>query len=99
VRLLNGTSDRSLTALMAGLLVASGAQISIAGNATSFDVAETSLIYTGDDRAALAERLQSNLGFGRVDEVSSGQDGQVSSDDEIDVTVIIGEDAEELTER
>jgi hypothetical protein len=99
VRLLNGTSDSSLTALVASALVAGGAQISIVGNASSLDVAETSLIYTGEDRAALAERLQGNLGFGRVDEVSSGQDGQVSSDDEIDVTVILGEDAEDLTER
>ena len=99
VRLLNGTSDRSLTALMAGALVATGAEISIAGNASSLDVAETTFIYTGEERAGQAGWLQANLGVGRVEEVTTGQDGHVPSDDEIDVTVILGEDAEDLTER
>ncbi len=99
VRLLNGTSDSSLTTVVASALVASGAQISIAGNASSLDVARTSFVYAGEEHAGPAAWLQANLGFGRVEEVSTGQDGQVSSDDEIDVTVILGEDAEDLTER
>ena len=96
VRLLNGTDDPDVSVVAARALVASGAQISIVGNATSFDVAETSLVYFGEDRAPLAEWLQTNLGGGRVEETPNGQDGQVSSDDEIDVTVILGEDAEDL---
>ena len=96
VRLLNGTGDPDMSVAAARALVASGAQISIVGNATSFDVAETSLVYFGEDRATLADWLRANLGGGRVEEVPNGQDGQVSSDDEIDVTVILGEDAEDL---
>jgi hypothetical protein len=99
VRLLNGTRDGSLTTLAARALVAGGAQISIAGNASTFDVAETSLVYSGADREALAEQLQRKLGGGRVEEGLSGQDGQVPSDDEIDVTVILGDDAGDLIER
>ncbi len=99
VRLLNGTRDGSLTTLAARALVAGGAQISIAGNASTFDVTETSLLYAGGDRAPLAEWLQANLGGGRVEEAPTGQDGQVPSDDEIDVTVILGDDAGDLIER
>ena len=98
VRLLNGTRDGSLTSLAARTLVAGGAQISIAGNASSFDVAETSIVYS-EDRGPLAEQLQRNLGGGRVEDASSGQDGQASSNDEIDVTVILGDDAADLMER
>jgi hypothetical protein len=96
VRLLNGTDDRSVTTLAARTLVAGGAQISIVGNASSFDVTDTTVVYAGDERARAAESLSDVLGGGRVEEASSGQDGQVSSDDEIDVTVILGDDAEDL---
>lgn len=96
VRLLNGTDDPAVSVAAARALVASGAQISIVGNASSFDVAETSFVYFGEDRAPLAEWLQVNMGGGRVEEVPNGQDGRVSSDDEIDVTVILGEDAGDL---
>lgn len=96
VRLLDGTDDPGLRAAFARALVASSAQISIVGNATSFDVAETSFVYFGEDRAPLAEWLRENIGGGRVEETPNGQDGQVSSDDEIDVTVILGQDAEDL---
>ena len=96
VRLLNGTGDPGVSVAAARALVGSGAQISIVGNATSFDVAETSLVYFGEDRETLADWLRVNLGGGRVEEVPNGQDGQVSSDDEIDVTVILGQDAGEL---
>jgi hypothetical protein len=99
VRLLNGTRDGSLTTMAARELVAAGAQISIAGNASTFDVTETSLLYAGADRAGLAEWLRINIGGGRVEEAPTGQDGQVPSDDEIDVTVILGDDAGDLIER
>jgi hypothetical protein len=96
VRLLNGTDDPDLSTAAARALVAAGAQISIVGNAPSFDVADTRLVYFGEDRAPLADWLQMNLGGGRVEETPNGQDGQVSSDDEIDVTVILGQDAGDL---
>jgi hypothetical protein len=99
VRLLNGTRDDDLTTLAARALVAGGAEISIAGNAATRDVTETSLVYTGRDREPLAVWLQTSLGGGRVDEVPAGQDEQVASDDEIDVTVILGDDAGDLIGR
>ncbi len=99
VRLLNGTRDGSLTGLAARALVAGGAEIAIAGNASTLDVADTSLVHTGGETEALATWLQAILGGGRVDEASTGQDGQIPSEDEIDVTVILGDDAGDLIGR
>jgi LytR cell envelope-related transcriptional attenuator len=97
VRLLNGTSDDALTSLAARELVAAGAEIVIAGNASSFDVQTTRFVPAGDP--SLAEQLQENLGGGRVEEAASGQDDRAGGEDEIDVTVILGQDAGELIER
>jgi hypothetical protein len=99
VRLLNGTTDDGLTTEVARALVAGGAEITIAGNAASFDVAETSLVYTGAEHEPLAVLLAERLGGGRIEEVRPGQDGPVASDDEIDVTVILGDDAGDLIGR
>jgi hypothetical protein len=99
VRLLNGTTDDALTTEAARALVAAGAEITIAGNAASFDVAETSLVYTGAEHEPLAVLLAERLGGGRIEEVRPGQDGPVASDDEIDVTVILGDDAGDLIGR
>lgn len=99
VRLLNGTRDGGLTTSVARALVAGGAEIVIAGNASTLDVDETSLVHAGGDTEALAMWLQANLGGGRVEQASTGQDGQVPTEDEIDVTVILGDDAGDLIER
>lgn len=99
VRVLNGTGDQSLTTQAARALVAGGAQITVAGNATSFDVAETSIVYAGADREQLAAWVGAFLGVERVEQASTGQDGQSASTDEVDVTVILGDDAEDLIER
>jgi hypothetical protein len=97
VRLLNGTTDDGLTSLAARELVAAGAEIVIAGNASSFDVQTTRLVPARDP--SLAEQLQENLGGGRVEDATSGQDDLAGGEDEIDVTVILGQDAGELIER
>jgi LytR cell envelope-related transcriptional attenuator len=99
VRLLNGTRDGDLTTRAARVLVAGGAEISVAGNAASLDVGETSLVYTGGDHERFALWLQAVLEGGRVEEAPAGQDGSVASDDEIDVTVILGDDAGDLIGR
>src|SRR5690606_30699660 len=98
VRLLNGTGDPSLTPVAARALVASGAEVVLAGNTAAPGVDRTRILYLGEDRAPLALWIEANLDLGRVEETASGQDGRRVSDDEIDVTVVLGEDAEDLIE-
>jgi hypothetical protein len=100
VRLLNGTSDPSLTTAAAPALVEAGAEITIVGNAPSFDVAHTTVAYTGPERIGAAGWIAARTGIGRIEDVSVGGDAPLPSpDDEIDVTVILGADARELTRR
>jgi LytR cell envelope-related transcriptional attenuator len=99
VRLLNGTSDPDLTPRMARTLVAGGAEIVIAGNASSFDVTATRLVPADAAREPFAILLTGGLGGGRVGAPPTGQDGQVADEDDVDVTVILGQDAEDLIER
>ncbi|HET6953601.1 MAG TPA: LCP family protein [Acidimicrobiales bacterium] len=99
VRLLNGTGDQSLTPRAARALVADGAEIAVAGNASSFDVSETTIAYSGAEHEGLAVWLQAKLGGGRIQQVEDGQDAASSSGDEIDVTVILGDDAGDLIRR
>ncbi|HEX6166541.1 MAG TPA: LCP family protein [Acidimicrobiales bacterium] len=99
VRLLNGTREAALTNLVARELVAGGAEVTIAGNAMSLDEAETTIAFTGADREHLATWLAARLGGARVEETPGGEDTSVASDEEIDVTVILGHDAEDLIGR
>jgi hypothetical protein len=100
VRLLNGTSDPSLTQAAAPALVEAGAEITIVGNAPSFDVAHTTVAYAGRERIGAAGWLAAMSGIDRIEDVSVGGDAPLPSpDDEIDVTVILGADARELTRR
>lgn len=99
VRLLDGTGDGSLTPSAARRLVEAGAEIVIVGNASSFDEPTTRLVPVGEDGEALARRLRDDLGGGDVDDAATGQDGQITPDDEVDVTVILGDDAGDLIER
>jgi hypothetical protein len=102
VRLLNGTRSADLTTPAARALVAGGAEIVVAGNAPTFDVAETSLLPSDAERHNLAVWLQAILGGGRVERMPGGQvgeGGQAAPDEEIDVTVILGDDAGDLIRR
>ncbi len=102
VRLLNGTGDPALTELAARELVAAGAEISIAGNAQSLDEDGTTFAYTGAEHEASATWLSTFFGGGTLEEVPLGDEAgraPVASDEEIDVTVILGHDAEDLMER
>jgi len=106
VRLLNGTTDRDLTPAVARQLVVAGAEITIAGNASSFDVEETTFAYRSSDERAGAERLAEAVGFGTVEPASpsatagtvadTGGDGEGN---EIDVTIVLGADARDLIRR
>jgi len=98
VRLLNGTDDQALTTRAVASLVAAGAEVVIAGNASSFDVAETTFAWSRPETEALAGWLQAKLG-GKIEQVPEGEDAPAPSDDEIDVTVILGDDAGDLIGR
>jgi hypothetical protein len=114
VRLLNGTTDPGLTASAARLLVGAGAEITIAGNASSFTIPETTLTYSSPDEREGAERLADAVGAGRVEESSGGASGTAGAgasapegdaeagdgdDDEIDVTIVLGADVQDLIGR
>jgi hypothetical protein len=98
VRLLNGTTDPGLTSAAANRLVRGGAEITIAGNAPTFDETETRMLYGRADQRDTALWLAAGLGGGRV-EPDPAASGGVTDDDEIDVTVILGADAPDLIGR
>jgi LytR cell envelope-related transcriptional attenuator len=98
VRLLNGTTDPDLTGAAASRLVRGGAEITIAGNAPTFDETETLMLYGRADQRDKALWLAAGFGGGQVEQ-DPGASGGVPDDDEIDVTVILGADARDLIGR
>ena len=111
LRLLNGTDEPSLTAEVASQLVAAGAEITIAGNASSFDVTETTYTYDDPEDQADAQRFADTLGVGRVVEgeqvsVTTQPSGTATTlasvddpEDEIDMTIVLGSDVQDLIRR
>ena len=97
VRLLNGTTDRALMAEAAQALVRSGAEITIVGNAQTFDEEETRLLYGSEAQRPAAEWLAAGFGDATVEADPSLDGGE--TDDDIDVTVILGDDARDLIGR
>ena len=96
VRLLNGTGDPGLTERAARVLVASGAEIAVVGNAGTLTEPDTRFVHVRGSQEGLALWLQTRLGVGRLEPVGSGQPGAAADDDiddDIDVTVILGQDA------
>jgi hypothetical protein len=93
VRLLNGTDDLELTHRAARALVASGAEIAIVGNAATFSEPRTRLLYVGPEAEDAARWIAASLGVGRPQPAGTRQDGG-APDDDVDVTVILGKDAE-----
>lgn len=90
VRLLDGVGTIDEASLYAPRLIAAGAQVIILGNAPSFGVAETVVIYHAERYEALARAFSDELGgavvqFDRVPE----------ADTALDMTIIIGEDRSE----
>lgn len=111
VRLLNGTDDPALTADVARRLVAAGAEVTVAGNAGSFDVTETTYTYDDPDAQADAQRFADVLGVGEVVEgeqvsVTTQPSGTATTlasiddpEDEIDMTIVLGSDVRDLIRR
>ena len=85
VRILDGTGTLDHGLPVAPLVVQAGGQVDQIGNATSFDITETQIVYYEDARRADADRLREALGTGVV--VQSVDQG-----DAVDVTVILGAD-------
>jgi LytR cell envelope-related transcriptional attenuator/LytR_cpsA_psr family len=98
VRLLNGTTDRDLTGAAARQLVRGGAEITIVGNAPTFDETETLMLYGRADQRNEALWLAGGFGGGQVEQDPAALAG-AADDDEIDVTVILGADARDLIGR
>jgi hypothetical protein len=99
VRLLNGTSDGDLTGAAAEALVRGGAEITIAGNALTFDETETRILYGSPEQRDQARWLAAAFGGAAVEQDAAVADGSGTDDDEIDVTVILGDDAHDLIGR
>ncbi|HKA83723.1 MAG TPA: LytR C-terminal domain-containing protein [Acidimicrobiales bacterium] len=98
VRLLNGTTDPDLTGAAARRLVQGGAEITIVGNAPTFDETETLMLYERADQRNGAAWLAAGFGVGKVEQDPAAV-GEAADDDEIDVTVILGADAPDLIGR
>jgi hypothetical protein len=94
VRLLSGTADHELSRspVVAHALVAAGAEIAVVGNADRFSYGTTELIYATPSQRDAAERLRDALGVGHVLEARRATDG-------IDVTVVLGSDAQQVTRK
>ena len=109
--MLNGTADRDLTAEVVPLLVGAGAEITIAGNADTFDVTQTTYAYAEPDAQDDAQRLADAVGVGRVErfervtttattvEGDSGATVRQEIEDEIDMTIVLGTDVQDLIRR
>jgi hypothetical protein len=97
VRLLNGTPEPGLTSAAASRLVRGGAEITIAGNAPTFDETETLMVYGRPDQRDKALWLATMFGGGQIEPDPAASDEV--ADDEIDVTVILGADASDLIGR
>ena len=97
VRLLNGTTDPELTSAAASRLVRGGAEITIAGNAPTFDETETLMLYGRADQRDKALWLAAGFGDVQIEPDPAASDE--ATDDEIDVTVILGADTRDLIGR
>ena len=87
VRILNGTGEPGLAQSVTSVLVPAGAEITVVGNADTFDYDTTLVVFYDQAEEAVAERLRDALGVGEV--VFSRV-----PNDAVDVTVVVGSDFE-----
>lgn len=86
VEVFDGTGRLDHGAAIAEALGVAGVQVDKIGNATTFDVETTRIVYFSDEMTDTAERLRDVLGFGelvRSDELNSA----------VDVSIVLGADA------
>jgi hypothetical protein len=84
VRLLNGTTNKNAAVLVAPKVVAAGGEISLIGNAESFDQPTTRVEYAVPEARAAAEAIATALGV-KATKVAKGAGS-------VDVDVIVGRD-------
>lgn len=102
VRLLNGTADDQVMPVANQRLVEAGAAIAVAGNAASFNVAETTFAYRPGVARQDIERLAEAFGVGTVelaDPPGRASGAAEGTEAEIDVTLVLGRDAQDLIRR
>ncbi len=84
VELLNGTTKEDAAVLVAPKVVAAGGEISLLGNADSFDIATTRVEYLAPEAKAAAEQIAATLGL-KATKASATSGG-------VDVRVVVGAD-------
>jgi hypothetical protein len=84
VQLLNGTTNKDAVVLTSPKVVAAGGEISLIGNAESFDVATTRVEYVVPEAKAAAEAIATALG------VTATKGAKASGS--VDVDVVVGRD-------
>jgi len=84
VELLNGTKNKDAALLVAPKVVASGGEISLLGNADSFDKTTTTVEYLAPEARSAAEEIATALGV-RATSADAGSGG-------VDVRVVVGAD-------
>ncbi len=89
VRVLDGTGRFSQGKSLAPTLVQAGCEITAIGNAKTFDIATTELIFHDDARREKVDKIAATLGVGRVQKSDAAGQG-------VDLTIILGADAEQL---
>ena len=84
IRILNGTTDRNAAMSVAPSLAEAGGEVLLIGNASSFDVATTSVVYSSEAFEGVANRIAEIVGATaeRSDEAS----------DAADIDVVLGAD-------
>lgn len=85
LRVLNGTTDTTRAASVAGLLPPVGVEVTSVGNAARLDVEVTIIEYVGDEFRDEAEAVAEILGVGEVVEDTRPSDA-------VDITVTLGAD-------
>lgn len=84
VELLNGTRNKDAALLVAPKVVAAGGEISLLGNADSFDVDDTRVEYLAPEARQAAEQIAETLGV-KATEAGTRSGG-------VDVRVVVGRD-------
>jgi hypothetical protein len=91
VAILNGTSDRDAVSAAVPKVVSAGGEVSVVGNADSFDVASTTVEYLYPDAREAADAVAGALGV-TATEGSAPQESEMQG---VSVKVVLGSDTQQ----